>query len=177
MTNLSTPTYNYDLAWVTTSRKKRLIGLSNSFSFSKVGGAFSQQFGSKLVKNNILDMFLTKKGERVMMPDFGSNLHRVVFEPLDLTTRMRTQEDIINLLRKYEPRVVVKKVDVGISDNPSSPRANFAIPSKVLSPYSMTPGFSNDSEIIESDRSRLTITVTLALKDDYLNDFVIDLEV
>lgn len=175
LTDISyTQDYNYDLAWVTTSRQRRLTGMSNDFSFDTVGGAFSQEFGEQLVRNNILDMFLTKVGERVMMPTFGSNFHRMVFEQLDSITAGEVRSHIIELLRRYEPRVVVKDVRVNTEEGSGKPLNR--LEHDVKSPFSLTPGAFNGESNLELDKSKLKISLTLALKDDYLNDFVLDLE-
>ena len=174
-TDLSyTQDYNYDLAWVTTSRHRRLTGMSNDFSFNKVGGAFSQEFGEKLVRNNIVDMFLTKVGERVMMPTFGSNLHRLVFEMLDAGTAKEARIHIIELIRRYEPRVVVKDVHVNAEEGSGMPLNR--LEHDIKSPFALVPGTFGGGSNLELDKSMLKISLTLALKDDYLNDFVIDLE-
>lgn len=46
-----------------------------------IGGYFNQSFTVlDQLKHNLVNLLLTKKGERRMNPDFGSNLHSVLFE-------------------------------------------------------------------------------------------------
>jgi len=35
------------------------------------------------VKSNLINLILTRKGERVHQPEFGSNLHELLFEQMD----------------------------------------------------------------------------------------------
>ena len=70
----------------------------------------------ELVKQDLMNEFMTKKGERVMMPDYGSITWTMLFEPLidanvtDIVTD--TQEIIAN-----EPRVEYLDCDVATEEN------------------------------------------------------------
>lgn len=58
----------------------------------------------ELVKMDILNHIFTRKGERVMMPNFGSIVPDIVFEPLDSETLEILKEDIESIIN-YDPRV------------------------------------------------------------------------
>jgi len=58
----------------------------------------------ELVKMDILNHIFTRRGERVMMPNFGSIIPDIVFEPLDEETIYLIREDI-ELIVNYDPRV------------------------------------------------------------------------
>lgn len=53
----------------------------------------------------------TKQGERVMQPEFGMNLHTLLFDPLDKTFLTDVKTYIINGLVKQEPRLTLKSID------------------------------------------------------------------
>ncbi len=42
--------------------------------------------GAQAVRQSLMLLLSTRPGERVMRPDYGSNLHRLLFEPNDATT-------------------------------------------------------------------------------------------
>ena len=42
-----------------------------------------------------------------MQPWFGSNLRKILFEPLDAITLLQLKEDITNLINYQEPRIIV----------------------------------------------------------------------
>jgi len=58
----------------------------------------------ELVKLDILNQIFTRKGERVMMPNFGSIVPDIVFEPLDDVTLAILEEDL-NAVVNFDPRV------------------------------------------------------------------------
>lgn len=60
-----------------------------------------------LIKASIQRILNTVRGERVMQPWFGSNLRKILFEPLDAITLLQLKEDITNLINYQEPRIIV----------------------------------------------------------------------
>ena len=56
--------------------------LSIGFSNSNTDGVFQKNYTTrKQLAENIKNLILTKKGERIMNPLFGCDVHRVLFEP------------------------------------------------------------------------------------------------
>lgn len=73
----------------------------------------------ELIKRDILNHFMTRKGERVMNPEFGSIVWDLLFEPFTETVRLQIVEDVKNIIAQ-EPRVnlvdlVVEEDDHGIT--------------------------------------------------------------
>lgn len=58
----------------------------------------------ELVKLDLLNHIYTRKGERVMMPAFGTRIPDIVFEPLDDITLDIIREDLTAVF-KFDPRV------------------------------------------------------------------------
>src|SRR5260370_27121520 len=54
----------------------------------------------------------TDPGERVMRPDFGAGLRRMVFEPINTSTMALVQQRVEAALVAWEPRIEVKQVVV-----------------------------------------------------------------
>jgi phage baseplate assembly protein W len=65
----------------------------------------------ELAKADLLNAFMTHKGERVMRPDFGSIIHDLLFEPFDEDTKQAVTEDAINIIRQ-DPRFTAVSIDV-----------------------------------------------------------------
>ena len=65
------------------------------------GAYFTPCTGVDLIRNNLRQLLLCNKGERVMLPDYGMSLERYVFEPLDETTYFLVKQDILKTLDKY----------------------------------------------------------------------------
>ncbi len=64
------------------------------------------------VRQSILLILQTAKGERVMRPDFGAGLRTLVFEPLDAATAALVQHQVTQALMRFEPRIDVLDVRV-----------------------------------------------------------------
>lgn len=54
----------------------------------------------------------TDPGERVMRPDFGAGLRRMVFEPINTSTMALVQQRVEAALVAWEPRIDVQQVVV-----------------------------------------------------------------
>lgn len=58
----------------------------------------------ELVKMDLLNHLYTRKGERVMMPNFGTRIPDLAFEPLDQITLDILEEDLRSVFA-FDPRV------------------------------------------------------------------------
>ena len=58
----------------------------------------------ELVKLDLLNHIFTRKGERVMMPQFGTRIPDLAFEPLDDMTLMILETDLRSVVT-FDPRV------------------------------------------------------------------------
>ena len=64
------------------------------------------------IRQSILIILGTAKGERVMRPDFGCGIHELVFAPNDQTTEARVGFEVREALLDFEPRIDVDEVRV-----------------------------------------------------------------
>lgn len=72
------------------------------------------------VRQSILLLLSTRPGERVMRPDYGTDLHRLVFSPNDNTTAGLAIHYVRRTLTRWEPRIDILRIDAGPSpDDPS----------------------------------------------------------
>jgi uncharacterized protein len=79
--------------------------------------AFNQTFQTvEQVKSNIKNLLLTKKGERVMQPEFGSGLQEALFEMNDNDLEERLEDIINNAIETWLPYVTVDSVDIQASN-------------------------------------------------------------
>lgn len=67
------------------------------------------------IVNSIRNIFSTTPGERILEPGFGLNLKQWLFEPLDEFTAQEIGETIVNGIKRFEPRVEVKNVNIDIN--------------------------------------------------------------
>ena len=53
------------------------------------------------IKADLLHLILTRKGQRLYNPDFGTDLLRYIFEPNDSLTLSKISEEITTVVKKY----------------------------------------------------------------------------
>ena len=75
-------------------------------------GFLHTQRGVTQVKSDILVLLLTNPGERIMLPEFGTPLRSLMFEPNDGQIEEQAREMIINSINLWEPRIVVDAIEV-----------------------------------------------------------------
>jgi|TARA_Y100000034_G_C6818537_1_gene368433 hypothetical protein len=78
-------------------------------------GFLHSQRGVSQVKSDLLVLLLTNPGERVMLPEFGTPLRNLMFEPNDGQIESQAREMIINSIKLWEPRIVVSAIEVSSS--------------------------------------------------------------
>lgn len=77
---------------------------------------FTELTDKALIKRDILNHFNTRKGSRVMRPDWGSSLWDYLFEPLDDISRDAILDDVNNVI-KSDPRVIILNTDIQESEH------------------------------------------------------------
>jgi len=63
------------------------------------------QTDERLIKNDLLQLLLTSPGERVMRPEFGTNIKSFLFEPLTESDVEDLRGNIISAVEQFETRV------------------------------------------------------------------------
>jgi hypothetical protein len=82
--------------------------------FSTLNWAKSRTFkltDIELVKRDLMIHIFTTKGERVMMPGFGTRIPMLAFEPNDEETRLTVETDLKTVF-DYDPRVKLISLNV-----------------------------------------------------------------
>jgi len=64
------------------------------------------------VYSSIDNILRTRRGERVMLPEFGSNLMDAVFEPLNDTILKFLSRDLKETIERWDDRVIVNEVQI-----------------------------------------------------------------
>ena len=79
--------------------------------FSSLDGNLSTLYDIELVKRDLLNQFYTRRGERVMYPNFGSIIWDSLFEPFTDSLREEIVEDTRRILDS-DPRLEVENLIV-----------------------------------------------------------------
>ena len=64
------------------------------------------------IKQAVKNLIMTTPGEKPFQPLVGSNITRLLFEPLDDFTSDAIEQEIINTINRFEPRVRMQDVAV-----------------------------------------------------------------
>ena len=73
-------------------------------------------FDQELIQRDLLNEFQTRRGERLMKPNFGSIIHDLLMEPEDTITDDEIRDDITRICDK-DPRVEVKDILIFTADH------------------------------------------------------------
>ena len=87
-----------------------ITGIKFPFGFKRGRVALSRN--EQHLKESIMQIIGTAKGEYVMLPAFGSGVHRRVFDPVNVVALV--DGDIREAIRIWEPRVEILKVSAGL---------------------------------------------------------------
>jgi phage baseplate assembly protein W len=87
--------------------------------YSTVGTSFLNpvRYDLDLARQDLLNHFNTRKGERIMLPEFGSIVWEMLFEPLDDYTISLIDADVRAII-KNDPRWTLQSV--AISEGPNA---------------------------------------------------------
>jgi phage baseplate assembly protein W len=70
----------------------------------------------RAIKADLMHLLLTRKGQRLYNPDFGTDLLRYIFEPNDNLTWDRVKEEVTNSVKKYLPKLNITDISVSESE-------------------------------------------------------------
>ena len=90
------------------------MSLLHTFDETKLGTRSVS--GLEKIHNSIYSILSTRIGERFMMPEFGSKLHTLIFEPNDAIFADLADFYIRDALGKWEKRIEVTNVEVKIME-------------------------------------------------------------
>ncbi|MEM7113192.1 MAG: GPW/gp25 family protein [Chloroflexota bacterium] len=74
-------------------------------------GGIGMVAGAASVRQALLLLLSTAPGERVMRPEYGCHIHRLVFSPNDDTTAGLAIHYVRRAVQRWEPRVDILKID------------------------------------------------------------------
>lgn len=95
------------------SEGKEFLGSGIAFPLNIDGqGRISINSLEEQVRQSILLILRTARGERVMRNDFGAGLHRLVFSPSNYATFAMVEHEVKDALIRFEPRIDVMNVKV-----------------------------------------------------------------
>jgi len=95
------------------TRPPSFLGRGWAFPVAAAGSAdVAMAQDAEDIRQAILIILRTAKGERVMRPDFGCGLQRLVFQPISAALKTLARKEVEEALIAWEPRIDVKTVTV-----------------------------------------------------------------
>ena len=83
-------------------------------------GYWYSQDGINQIKSDLLCLLLTNPGERVMLPEFGTPLKKLLFEQNDVVLQNQARRLISDAIARWEPRVAIQNIEVSSEIDRSS---------------------------------------------------------
>ena len=122
--------------------------LSLSFAKNKVTDDLLVKKEDAAVKQAILNLLLTQKGERIYDREYGSDLKSHLFEPLDFGTAGSIKDNISKTIDTYEPRVSIETllVEPNLESSGFDVRLDFQVLSRADIPPISIEFFLNRSQ-------------------------------
>jgi len=71
----------------------------------------------KAIKADLMHLLMTNRGERLYLPDFGTNLRKYIFEQNDFKVHTGIKNEIQEAVNKYIPNLIIKELTVEKSDS------------------------------------------------------------
>jgi hypothetical protein len=89
--------------------KNITIGIALPFNASS---AFRSTYSFKdQLKYNLINLLLTNKGERILNPNFGTNIRKQLFNQINEDTYNALIDDIRSTIELYIPQVTIEKLE------------------------------------------------------------------
>lgn len=86
--------------------------ITNSSQTIGSGRDIKVAYDLNAIVNSLQNLFNTIPGERFLLPEYGADLQRYVFEPITVATGNRIGRKIRNALATWEPRVKLLNIDI-----------------------------------------------------------------
>ena len=91
--------------------KTRYINIDFPFRDSSDGSYFKMNKTDKdAIRADLLHLLLTNKGERLYLPEFGSDLKKFIFEPNDEITHEQIKDNLNQTIIRFIPNLLINDI-------------------------------------------------------------------
>ena len=105
---------------------KRSINIAFPFEPSAVGDFLLMNTTTeRAIKSDLVHLLLTRKGDRLYNPEFGSGLYNYIFEQIDETTLSDIKRDLEEKIKKYIPNLTIDEIIVTPDPDRNQMKINF----------------------------------------------------
>ncbi len=95
------------------AKRQEIYGLTFPLGSKKdSGGIFKKNSGREMIRQAVVQLLRTEKGERLMLPNYGCNLRKYLFQPITQELFSNIRETIETSFRNYIVGARLLKVGV-----------------------------------------------------------------
>ena len=98
------------MAEITIKSNRSFVDLDLNFNVHPTTKDINKFKNENAIINSVKNLVLTNHYERPFQPDLGSNLKRLLFEPVDNATAALLEREITETIENFEPRVQLRDV-------------------------------------------------------------------
>ena len=83
-------------------------------------GDVSMKYDEQAVIRSVRNLISTNRYERLFQPELGSTLNQLLFEPVSPLTANLIEDEIVRMIKNYEPRATISQVIVSARPDDNS---------------------------------------------------------
>lgn len=106
------------------SRKKPHRDLDLSLKIHPIRKDIIPLKDDNAIKNALRNLLVSNFYDRPFSRDKGANLKGLLFEPADVITQITMRKNLETVIRKYEPRVAIRRITINDDPDNNSYRIN-----------------------------------------------------
>ena len=88
----------------------RYLDVSNTLTVSSTKSDITMLKDMACIKQSIKNLFMFRKGERILLPEYGNPLLAIVDETVTPETEGKIREELYKAFEKWEPRVQLQDI-------------------------------------------------------------------
>jgi phage baseplate assembly protein W len=120
----------------------KYININYPFKDSKKGFFLDlTEDDSQAIKADLLHLILTRRGQRLYNPEFGTDLLRFIFEPNDSLTQEGIKDEIRTVVKRFLPNLKLNEILIE-----ESPESEYA--AVVSISYTISDGVFESSDML-----------------------------
>jgi len=98
------------MATVTIDSTRSFKDLDLNFGIHPIRKDINTHKNEYAIVNSVKNLILTNHYERPFRPQIGSNIRRLLFEPIDSIISAQIEREVVETIQNFEPRVEVSTV-------------------------------------------------------------------
>jgi phage baseplate assembly protein W len=98
------------MATVTIDSTRSFKDLDLNFGIHPIRKDINTHKNEYAIVNSVKNLILTNHYERPFRPQIGSNIRRLLFEPIDSIISAQIEREVVETIQNFEPRVEVSSV-------------------------------------------------------------------